>query len=28
VNAGSIDSALDSYEGLVNTAPLEAARDM
>lgn len=28
VNAGSIDSALDSYEGTVNTGPLEAAKDM
>jgi len=28
VEAGSIDSALDSYEGALNTAPLEAARDM
>ena len=28
VNAGSIDSALDSYEGAVNTAPLKAAKDM
>lgn len=28
VNAGSIDSALDSYEGAVNTAPLEAAKGM
>ena len=28
VNAGSIDSALDSYEGTVNTGPLEAANDM
>lgn len=26
VNAGSIDSALDSYEGTVNTAPLTAAK--
>ncbi|MBM1310161.1 ABC transporter substrate-binding protein [Sulfitobacter mediterraneus] len=28
VEAGSIDSALDSYEGTVNTGPLEAAKDM
>ena len=28
VGAGSIDSALDSYEGSVNTAPLAAANDM
>lgn len=28
VNAGSIDSALDSYEGTINTAPLEAAKAM
>jgi len=28
VEAGSIDGALDSYEGALNTAPLEAARDM
>jgi taurine transport system substrate-binding protein len=28
VEAGSIDSALDSYEALVNTAPLEAAGSM
>jgi len=28
VNAKSIDSALDSYEGALNTAPLEAAKDM
>ena len=28
VEAGSIDSALDSYEGTVNTGPLEAASNM
>ncbi len=28
VEAGSIDSALDSYEGTVNTGPLEAANQM
>ena len=28
VNAGSIDSALDSYVGNVNTGPLEAANGM
>ena len=28
VEAGSIDSALDSYEGALNTAPLEAAKGM
>lgn len=28
VESGSIDSALDSYEGTVNTGPLEAAKDM
>lgn len=28
VEAGSIDSALDSYEGAVNTAPLAAAKEM
>lgn len=28
VEAGSIDSALDSYEGAVNTGPLEAAKGM
>jgi taurine transport system substrate-binding protein len=28
VEAGSIDSALDSYEGTVNTGPLEAASQM
>jgi taurine transport system substrate-binding protein len=28
VEAGSIDSALDSYEGTVNTGPLEAAQGM
>lgn len=28
VEAGSIDSALDSYEGTVNTAPLAAAKGM
>ena len=28
VNAGSIPSALDSYEGTVNTGPLEAAGSM
>jgi len=28
VNAGSIDGALDSYEGAVNTGPLEAASKM
>jgi taurine transport system substrate-binding protein len=28
VEAGSIDSALDSYEGAVNTGPLEAANQM
>ncbi|WP_298839435.1 ABC transporter substrate-binding protein [uncultured Roseobacter sp.] len=28
VEAGSIDSALDSYEGTINTGPLEAARGM
>ena len=28
VEAGSIDSALDSYEGAVNTGPLEAASNM
>ncbi|GLT08931.1 ABC transporter substrate-binding protein [Sulfitobacter sp. PR48] len=28
VAAGSIDSALDSYEGAVNTAPLTAAKEM
>ncbi len=28
VEAGSIDSALDSYEGTVNTGPLEAAKGM
>ena len=28
VNAGSIDSALDSYEGAINTGPLEAAGAM
>ena len=28
VEAGSIDSALDSYEGALNTAPLEAAGNM
>ena len=28
VAAGSIDSALDSYEGTVNTGPLEAAKGM
>lgn len=28
VNAGSIDSALDSYEGAVNTGPLTAAKGM
>ena len=28
VTAGSIDSALDSYEGAVNTGPLEAAKNM
>ena len=28
VNAKSIDSALDSYEGALNTAPLEAAKGM
>ncbi|MFK7835215.1 MAG: ABC transporter substrate-binding protein [Sulfitobacter sp.] len=28
VNAGSIDGALDSYEGAVNTAPLKAAQGM
>ncbi|MEO9684744.1 MAG: taurine ABC transporter substrate-binding protein, partial [Tateyamaria sp.] len=26
VASGSIDGALDSYEGAVNTAPLEAAK--
>jgi taurine transport system substrate-binding protein len=28
VNAGSIDSALDSYEGALNTGPIAAAGDM
>lgn len=28
VEAGSIDSALDSYEGAVNTGPLQAAKNM
>ncbi|WP_342076961.1 ABC transporter substrate-binding protein [Yoonia sp. SS1-5] len=28
VEAGSIDSALDSYEDAINTGPLEAAKDM
>lgn len=28
VEAGSIDSALESYEGAINTGPLNAARDM
>jgi taurine transport system substrate-binding protein len=28
VEAGSIDSALDSYEGSVNTGPLQSAQDM
>ncbi|UWR23019.1 ABC transporter substrate-binding protein [Sulfitobacter sp. S190] len=28
VEAGSIDSALDSYEGAINTGPLEAASNM
>ena len=28
VQAGSIDGALDSYEGAVNTGPLEAAKGM
>ncbi|MEP5728908.1 MAG: ABC transporter substrate-binding protein [Sulfitobacter sp.] len=28
VEANSIDSALDSYDGTVNTGPLEAAKDM
>ena len=28
VEAGSIDSALDSYEGTVNTGPLQAAQGM
>ena len=28
VTAGSIDSALDSYEDAVNTGPLTAAKDM
>jgi len=28
VNAGSIDGALDSYEGAVNTGPLKAASEM
>jgi len=28
VESGSIDSALDSYEGTVNTGPLEAAKGM
>ncbi|WP_299783835.1 ABC transporter substrate-binding protein [uncultured Roseobacter sp.] len=28
VEAGSIDKALDSYEGAINTGPLEAAKDM
>jgi taurine transport system substrate-binding protein len=28
VDSGSIDSALDSYEGAVNTGPLEAAKGM
>ena len=28
VDAGSIDSALDSYEDAVNTGPLKAASDM
>ena len=28
VTAGSIDSALDSYEDAVNTGPLEAAKGM
>ncbi|WP_281992733.1 ABC transporter substrate-binding protein [Sulfitobacter geojensis] len=28
VNAGSIDKALDSYEGTINTGPLTAAKDM
>ena len=28
VDAGSIPSALDSYDGTVNTGPLEAAKGM
>jgi taurine transport system substrate-binding protein len=28
VEAGSIDGALDSYEGAINTGPLAAANDM